>query len=385
MDDVNLPYRLRLPGPTAVPERIRMALAQPVVNHRGPEFKAIMHETGELAKPVLGTDNDILMFASSGTGVMEAAAANVLGKDDKALVLVNGQFGDRFVQIIQSMNRQADTIEVPWGEAVDTDAVKRKLSQSGYRAVFAVHNESSTGAVTDLKAIGAAVRKSDAILVVDSISGAGGLELKQDEWGVDVLLTASQKALMCPPGLALASVSQKAWDIIERDAGQARFYWDMRKARDASPKGQTAFTSPMPLVYGLREALKMIHSEGLRNVLSRHALLSNAMRAGGAALGLSVFTRAPMLSNTVCVFALPDNIDGTSIVSHMYQRYRTVIAGSRSKLKGRVIRIGTMGCVTEQDIRTDLFYIERTLEDLGHKVEKGVGQAAFDAALREVA
>lgn len=385
MNDATLPYRLRLPGPTAVPERIRMALARPVVNHRGPEFREIMEGTANLARPVLGTKNDILMFASSGTGAMEAAAANVLGEDDKALVLVNGQFGDRFVQIIQSMNRPADTIEVPWGEAVDADAVEQKLAQGDYRAVFAVHNESSTGAVADLKAIGAAVSKSDAVLVVDSISGAGGLELKQDDWGVDVLVTASQKALMCPPGLALASISDKAWDVIERDAGQARFYWDLRKARDASPKGQTAFTSPMPLIYGLREALGMIHAEGLPNVLSRHARLSGAMRAGGEALGLSVFTRAPVLSNTVCVFAVADGMDGAAIVSHMYQRYRTVIAGSRSKLKGKVIRIGTMGHISENDIRTDLFYLERTLEDLGYGVERGAGQAAFDATLRDVA
>lgn len=385
MAETALPYRLRLPGPTAVPERIRMALAEPVVAHRGPEFKEIMQETNELIKPVLGTGNDVMFFASSGTGVMEASVANVMGTDDKALVLVCGQFGDRFVQILQSMNRQFDTIEVPWGEAVSTDAIKEKLAEGGYRAVFAIHNESSTGAVADLKAIGAAVRESEAVLVVDSISGAGGLELKQDEWGVDVLVSASQKAFMCPPGLGIASISEKGWKAIERDAGQARFYWDLRRAREAAGKGQTAFTSPLPLVYGIREALRMIHTEGWHNVVTRHVKLSAAMRAGGAAMGLPTFTKAPLLSSTVCVFEMPEGVDGSAIVSHMYEKYRTVIAGSRSKLKGKVIRIGTMGAITEDDIRTDLTYLESTLEDLGRSVESGAGQAAFDAALQTAA
>lgn len=385
MAETALPYRLRLPGPTAVPERIRMALAEPVVAHRGQEFKEIMQETNELIKPVLGTGNDVMFFASSGTGVMEAAVANVMGTDDKALVLICGQFGDRFVQILQSMNRQFDTIEVPWGEAVSTDAIKEKLASGDYRAVFAIHNESSTGAVADLKAIGAAVRESDAVLVVDSISGAGGLELQQDEWGADVLVSASQKAFMCPPGLGIASVSEKGWTAIDREAGQARFYWDLRRAREAAGKGQTAFTSPLPLVYGIREALRMIHAEGWQNVMARHVKLSAAMRAGGAAMGLPTFTKAPLLSSTVCVFEMPEGVDGSAIVSHMYQKYHTVIAGSRSKLKGKVIRIGTMGGISEEDIRTDLSYLERTLEDLGRSVESGAGQAAFDAALQTAA
>ena len=385
MADTSLPYRLRLPGPTAVPERIRMALTEPVVSHRGQEFKDVMTETAMLIKPVFGTNNDVMTFASSGTGVMEAAVANVLGKDDKALVIDNGQFGERFVKIIRSMNRQADTIKVPWGDAVCADAVRQQLSGNDYRAVFAVHNESSTGAVSDLKAIGKVVRESDAILVVDSVSGAGGLELRQDEWGVDVLVSASQKALMCPPGLGLASVSEKGWSVIDRDAGQARFYWDFRKARDSASNGQTAFTSPMPLVYGLREALRMIHEDGWPNVLARHVRLSSALRAGGMAMGLPLFTKAPILSNTVCVFRMPEGLDGTAIVRHMYEKFNTVIAGSRTDLKGKIIRIGTMGCICEDDIRTDLNYLERTLGELGWKIESGAGQAAVDAALEAAA
>ncbi|MDA7947725.1 MAG: alanine--glyoxylate aminotransferase family protein [Hyphomicrobiaceae bacterium] len=378
----NKPYRLRLPGPTAVPEQIRMALAEPVVAHRGPEFAEVMAETGQLIKPILGTANDVMAFTSSGTGVMEAAIANVLAPGDKALVLVNGQFGDRFVQIIEGLNLQADTLEAPWGEAVAVDEIAKALQDGDYRAVVAVHNESSTGAVADLEAIGSAVRDSDALLVVDSVSGAGGLELQQDDWGVDVLVTASQKALMCPPGLGLASVSEKAWNVIENGAGQARFYWDFRRARESAAKGQTAFTSPMPLIYGLRESLRMIHAEGWPNTLARHRRLSSALRAGVQALGLAVFTKSPMLSDTVCVFEMPDGIDGSAIVRHFYETYGTVIAGSRSKLRGKVIRIGTMGCITDEDIRLDLEQLEGALSELGWSVEGGVGQAALEAALQ---
>ena len=379
------PYRLRLPGPTAVPEQIRMALAAPVVAHRGPEFKEVLTEASALAKTLFGTENDVMAFTTSGTGLMEASIANVLGKSDKALILINGQFGERFAQITKAHGLQADTLEVPWGEAVSAQAVAEKLDGNDYRAVIAVHNESSTGAVADLAAIGAVVRETDALLVVDSISGIGGLEMSQDAWGVDVLVTASQKALMCPPGLGLASISEKAWKVIDGEDERARFFWDFRRARDAAEKGQTAFTSPIPLVFALREALRMIHAEGWPNVLARHAKLSAAMRAGGQALGFSIFTTAPMLSSTVSVFGLPEDLDGTAIVRHMYEHYGTVIAGSRSKLQGRVIRIGTMGSCTEEDIRTDLEHLERTLCDLGRQVENGAGLAAVDASLRDAA
>ncbi|WP_422368645.1 pyridoxal-phosphate-dependent aminotransferase family protein [Pelagibius sp.] len=369
MTNKNKPYRLRLPGPTAVPERIRMALAKPVVAHRGPEFAEVMAETGQLIKPLLGTDNDVMAFTSSGTGMMEAAIANVMAPGDKALVLVNGHFGERFVQIIEALNLKADTLVAPWGEAVGADELAMKLRDDDYRAVIAVHNESSTGAVADLEKIGSVVRNSDALLVVDSVSGAGGLELQQDAWGVDVVVTASQKALMCPPGLGLASVSEKAWSIIEKGAGQARYCWDFRRAREAAAKGQTAFTSPMPLIYGLRESLRMIHAEGWTNTLERHRKLSSALRAGVGALGLPTFTKCPMLSSTVCVFEVPDGLDGSAIVRHLYETRGTVIAGSRSKLKGKVIRVGTMGCITDEDIRLDLEQLEGALSDLGWAVE----------------
>ncbi|HJO74108.1 MAG TPA: alanine--glyoxylate aminotransferase family protein [Rhodospirillales bacterium] len=378
-------YRLRLPGPTAVPECVRMAMTAPMVSHRGPEFKEILIEAATHAQPVFGTSNDVLFFASSGTGVMEASLANILGEGDKALVVSNGQFGERFMLIAESLGLQAEAIEAPWGETVSPEAVARRLKENDYQAVVAVHNESSTGAVADLEALGAVVAATPAVLVVDSVSGLGGIEMHQDDWGIDVVASASQKALMCPPGLGLVSVSDKAWKVIENGRRRSGFYWDFLKARDAAAKGQTAFTSPMPLILALREALRMIDEEGLPHVLARHRRLAAAMRAGGQALGFSIFTKAPLISDTVTVFMLPDGLDGAAVVRHMYERYGTVIGGSRTKLQGRVIRIGTMGSCNEEDIRTDLEHLERTLSDLGWPVERGTGVAAVNAALLEAA
>jgi len=377
------PYRLRLPGPTAVSQRVLDASAQMVLNHRGPEFAAQLGEVNDMIRPVLGTKNDILVHACSGTGVMEAALANALGQDDQILVLCNGQWGDRFISIANALNLNIgiDKIEVPWGEAIPIETLNQKLSENEYTAVIAIHNESSTGVVGDLKAIGEAVGKTSALLIVDSISGAGGLELRQDEWGVDILVTGSQKALMCPPGLGIASVSDKAWAKIDEERGQVRFYWDFRKAREWAPKGQTAFTPAVTLISGLHEALTMIHEEGLDNVIARHAKLAAAMRAGGRAIGLGIFPTAPMISDTVSVFSVPDGVDGVAIVQNLRTDHGTIIAGSRNALRGKIIRIGTMGIVTGDDIVTDLEHLEATLRGLGHDFEPGAGVAAVKAAL----
>ncbi len=378
-----LPYRLRLPGPTPVPERIYKAMTQPIIAHRGPEFHEVMKEAARSAQTLFGTNNQVMFCTSSGTGVMEAAIANVLGEDDKALIINNGQFGERFAQIIESLGRQADQLTAPWGEAVPIDAIAAQLEMENYRAVVAVHNESSTGAVADLKAIGNVVQDTPALLVVDSVSGLGGMEMRQDEWGVDVVVSASQKALMCPPGAGLVCVSDKAWRVME--GGQARpgFYWDFKRARAAAEKNETPYTSPISLIFGICEALRMINEEGWENVLARHARLNSAMRAGGEAIGLPVFTKAPLASNTVVVFAVPEGRDGGDVVRHMKQNFNTVIAGIRNEnMKGKLIRIGTMGGCSDTDILTDLEYLERTFAELGWPVDPGAGVTAVEDGLR---
>ena len=381
----SLPYRLRLPGPTAVPQRVQKAIAGQVLNHRGPEFKDILNRTASLAQPIMGTENDVMFFASSGTGMMEASLANALGKGDRALILSNGQFGERFLSITKALGIEALAIEAPWGETVPAEVVGEKLRENDYQAVVVVHNESSTGAVTDLEALGKVVGETDAILIVDSVSGLGGMEMRQDDWGVDILVSASQKALMCPPGLGLVSVSAKGWERIEKDNAKPRFYWDFRKARLSAAKGQTTHTTPVTLMAGLREALTMIHEEGLENVLRRHQRLADAFRAGGMALGLTIFTRSAIKSNTVTVFSMPEGLDGNAVVKHMYERHNTVIAGARNWLSGKVIRIGTMGQLSETDILTDHEYLEATFNHLKWPVKSGQGTGAAEKVLKREA
>ncbi|MVT64592.1 aminotransferase class V-fold PLP-dependent enzyme [Bradyrhizobium pachyrhizi] len=369
-------YRLRLPGPTEVPERVRQAMARIMVNHRGPECRTAISEAEKMIRPILGTTNHVLFFASSGTGVMEAALVNVAGPGSRILVIEHGQFGERFTAIAKAMNITVDTVAIEWGQAIDIAAVEARLREHTYCAVVAVHNESSTGIVADLAALGALVRDRPTLLIADSVSGLGGIEMRQDEWGVDIVVSASQKALMCPPGLALASVSAKAWRVIGQDKQRSTFYWDFRRALKSAEQNETAFTAPVSLIYGLREALTMMHEEGFANVLVRHKKLSAALRAGGAALGLADFCRDEPRSSTVVVFKVPDGLEGGAIVRQLYQDHRTVIAGARNRLSGRVIRFGTMGALSTATILTDLLHLEDSLTKLGLPIEPGAGLKA---------
>ncbi|HEX7748735.1 MAG TPA: alanine--glyoxylate aminotransferase family protein [Bordetella sp.] len=369
-------YRLRLPGPTAVPERILQATAQMVVNHRGPEFRSALAKAQEMLQPILGTTNRVLFYAASGSGLMEAAIVNVASPDDELLIVSHGQFGERFATIAQSIGAKADVLSIPWGEDIDIDAVQARLNEKDYRAMVVVHNESSTGIVADLARLGALVRNRRTLLVADSVSGLGGIRMRQDEWGVDVLVSASQKALMCPPGLGVASISAKAWEVIGREDRMPAFYWDFRRGLASAQKGETPFTPAIGLVAGLIEALGLIHAEGLDNVLARHMRLSNALRAGGAAIGLSDFGSGTCKSSTLVVFDVPAPLDGAVIVREMYQRHRTVIAGARNRLSGKVIRIGTMGAIDADTILTDLAHLEDVLPRLGHALVPGAGVAA---------
>ncbi|WP_354114845.1 alanine--glyoxylate aminotransferase family protein [Bradyrhizobium sp. LA7.1] len=351
-------------------------MARVMVNHRGPECRTAIGEAEEMIRPILGTTNRVLFFASSGTGVMEAALVNVAGPGHRILVVEHGQFGERFTTIAKAMNITVDTVAIEWGKAIDVAAVEARLREHAYRAVVVVHNESSTGIVADLAALGALVRDRPTLLIADSVSGLGGIAMRQDEWGVDIVVSASQKALMCPPGLALASVSAKAWRVIGQDEQRSAFYWDFRRALKSAEQNETAFTAPVSLIYGLREALTMMHEEGFANVLARHKKLSAALRAGGAALGLADFCRDEPRSNTVVVFKVPDGLEGGAIVRQLYQDHRTVIAGARNRLSGRVIRFGTMGALSAGTILTDLLHLEDALTKFGLPIEPGAGLKA---------
>jgi aspartate aminotransferase-like enzyme len=373
-------YRLRLPGPIAVPERVRAAGARPMISHRGPEFRKLWADVIAKLQPLFGTTNHVHLFASSGTGVMEAALLNILSPGERVLIVENGQWGERFSIIAKALGAAVDAIVVPWGENVDPELLERHLRQHEYRALVLVHNESATGVRGDLEMAGRLLKGRSTLLVSDTVSGLAGMELRQDAWGVDVLVAGSQKALMCPPGLGLVSISDKAWKVVERDSAMPRFYFDLRRAREASVKGEATFTPAVSLIQGLDAALDMIHEEGFANVLERHHRLSRGMKAGAAALGLKNFATSKLQSNTVAVFHAPDGIDGRDIVRRMYEKHRTVIAGARNRMAGKMIRIGTMGAIGEGDILTDLLHLEDVLAELGLPVARGAGVAAASAA-----
>jgi aspartate aminotransferase-like enzyme len=374
-------YRLRMPGPTAIPERVRAACALPILSHRGPEFRALLEHLTAAMRRLFGTGQHVFLLGVSGTGGMEAALANVLSAGDTVLVVENGQFGERFSDIAEGMPVKVDRLIVPWGEAPDAAEISARVKAKAYRAVVVIHNESATGVVADLAAIGAVLRDSETLLVVDSVSGVGGLDFRMDEWRVDVAVTASQKSLMCPPGLAFAAVSEKAMRVVDAARGIPRFFFDFRRAKASLEKGETPFTPPVSLMLGLREALAMIDEEGLAAVLERHGHLSAALRAGFEALGFPMYPKSRPFSPTVTVGVVPEGLDGAAIVRHMYARYRTVIAGQRTKLRNRVIRIGTMGAVAAEDILADLHYLECTLRDLGRTPAPGAGVQAATAVL----
>jgi aspartate aminotransferase-like enzyme len=366
-----------------VPARIRAATAEPMISHRGTEFREILADTARQLQPIFGSKNPPLLFGCSGTGVMEAALVNVLAPGERVLVVSNGQWGERFAAIGTAIGARVDTIDVPWGEDVAPETVEARLKSNDYRAMVYVHNESSTGVVGNLEAVGRLVHNRNTLLITDTVSGLGGVETLQDQWGVDIAVSASQKCLMCPPGIGIVSVSEKAWPIIRREGGIPRFYLDFRRASDAWKKGETAFTPPVSLIRGLHVALQIIHDEGLANVLARHARLANALRTGANALGLATFTSASRLSNTLSVFRVPEGLDGKRIVKRLAEKHGTIIAGARNRLDGKVIRIGTMGWIEDGDILTDLHHLEDVLTELGSQIKRGSGVAAASAALAD--
>lgn len=376
-----VPYRLRLPGPTAVPERVLRAMAQPVVAHRGPEFLARFRDIQARLKPILGRAAAPHLFASTGIGAMESAVVNVAGPGQRVLIANNGQWGPVFRRLAEAIGAEVDEVTSPLGSPVDLEGIERALKGKAYAAVLAVHSESSTGVLTDLKALGGIVAQTPALLAVDSVSGLGGAEMRQDDWGIDVVVSASQKALMCPPGLALASVSDKAWEVIRRDDRGPRSYFDYRRFRPNSEKGEPTYTAPVSMLNAMHEALTMIGEEGLDATLARHLRLSSALAAGAVALGFSVFPKGTP-SPTLVVLLTPEGIDATALIDRLADGYNTIVAGTRFEdLKHRMVRIGTMGTVNDGDILTDIHHLASAIRDLGGRPDEAAGLAAAAAVL----
>ncbi len=368
---------LLTPGPTPLPAQVMEAMSRPIIHHRTPQFQAILKEATEGLKYVFQTKNDVFILSSSGTGAMEAAVVNLLSSGDTALVIQGGKFGERWTEICKSYGINVEIIDVEWGKAVNPVDIEKKLKANPkIKAVFTTQCETSTGVVNDIAAIGAVIKTTDAVLVVDAISSLGAIDLKTDEWACDMVVSGSQKGLMLPPGLGFISISPKAVKLIE-SSKSPRYYFDLRKAKKALDKTDTPFTSSITLIIALNEALKMIRQDELENIFSRHKKMAGATRAAVKALGLELF--APQDgSDVVTAVKVPAGIDGEKLVKTMRDTYGVTIAGGQEELKGKIFRIAHMGFIEEFDIITGISCLEKVLTQMGYKFQLGAGVKAAE-------
>jgi aspartate aminotransferase-like enzyme len=354
--------QLRIPGPTPIPDEILKTLSRQMINHRGPEFAEMINRTTDLLKEMFQTKGDVFLLTCSGTGGMEAAIVNTLSPGDRVLSASNGAFGDRFADIAEIFGTRVERLKFEWGEAVDPEEVRKSLSNNpDVKAVLVTHNETSTGVTSDLEAISKVVREHEKLLLVDAISGLGSIDLPTDKWGCDVVITASQKGWMVPPGLAMVSVSQRAWQA-NAQAKMPRFYWDFGKAKKFLDKGQTPWTPCVSAMYALDVALEMFKQEGLQNIFARHKLLGAKSRQAMKELGLSLFPKDERYaSNTITAVSVPDGVDGKKLLKILREEYNTVLSGGQQKLDGKIFRIGHLGYVSESDINITVEAIKAAL------------------------
>ena len=368
---------LLTPGPTPLPPQVCEAMARPIIHHRTPQFQAVLKEAIEGLKYVYQTKGDVFILASSGTGVMEAGVVNLLSGGDTAITIQGGKFGERWTEICKSYGINLEIIDVEWGKAVQPREIEKRLKANPkIKAVFTTLCETSTGVVNDIAAIGKAVKDTNAVLVVDAISGLGAIDLQTDAWFCDVVVSGSQKGLMLPPGLGFISVSQKAWQLVE-DSRCPKYYFDLKAAKKALDKTDTPFTPAITLIIALCESLKMIKQDGLENVFLRHKKMADATRAAMKALGLELF--APLAaSDVVTAVKVPQGIDGEKMVKTMRDSYGVTIAGGQAELKGKVFRIAHMGFIEEFDIIAGISCLEKVLHQMGYKFELGGGVKAAE-------
>ena len=375
---------LMTPGPTPVPAEVMLKMAAPIIHHRTPDFSAAFAESIRGLKYVFQTEGDVLLFACSGTGVMEAAIANCFCAGDTVIVCRNGKFGDRQKLIAETYGLNVVDLAYEWTEVVrPADIVTALAEHPEARGVIVTQSETSSGVLNDVEAIGKIVGPlPDVVLIVDSITGIGAVECKSDEWGLDVVMTGSQKGLMLPPGLAACTVSAKAWKAYER-SDLPKFYFDWMKYQKNIDKDTTPFTPAVTLVLGLNESLKMIREEGLENTIARHSRLAEATRKGCEALGLKLFAPPEGRGSAVTPVWVPEGIDGKKIVSILKNKYGITIAGGQDDYAGRIFRIGHLGYFGEFDIITTLAALEMTLAELGYEFTRGAGVVAAESVFIE--
>lgn len=372
---------LMIPGPTPVPARVLTAMSRQMINHRGPSFSSIIKEIVEGVQWAYQTKNDIIPLTTSGTGGMEAAIVNFLSPGDKVLSLNIGAFGNRFAKIARAYGADVDEVKFERGKAVDLKVVEQKLAADKNKEIKAVliqHNETSTGVLNDVKSVAALVNKHGALMIVDAVSGLLTAPLKADEWGLDVVVSGSQKAFMVPPGLAFVSVNEKAWEA-HKNAKMPRFYFDFTAAKKFAEIGETPWTPAVSVIFGMQEAIRMLKEEGLDNIFARHERMTKAARAGLKALGLKLLVDDDKIaSRAVTPVFPPEGVEADKLRKAVREKYGVVLAGGQEDLKGKLFRVGHLGYIDKMELIAALAALEI---ELGANVKKGSGVAAAEEVL----
>jgi len=377
---------LMIPGPTPVPESVLLSMAKHPIGHRSSEFSALLKDVYADLKTVFGTENEVLVFTASGTGAMEAAIFNLVNPGDKVLSLVIGNFGERWAKISEMKGAIVTRVEVEAGGAIDPAEVKKILDadvNKEYKIVTLTHNETSTGVTNDIKSIVSIIKEHGAVSVVDGVTSIGALPCKMDEWGIDVLVSGSQKGFMIPPGLSFLAANEKAWKLHEQCVNPS-FYFNWKQNRKSVLDASTAWTPAVNLFVGLNTALQMMKEEGLENIWERHRKIGTALREGVKAIGLKLLAKdEKTASNSITAILPPEGISVPDIRKIMKNDYDIVVANGQNKLKDKIFRMGTLGFVSERDTITAIGALEATLHKLGYKFEIGSGVAAVIKSLAE--
>ena len=369
------------PGPTPVPPEVLAAGAEPIVHHRGPDFREVYERSLGRLRDVFRTESDVLLFSASGTGAMESAVVNLCAPGDRVAVVSHGSFGERWIAICEQHELDVQAIRYEWGEVPDPDEVGAAVRESGVDLVLCQQSDTSTGVVSDVRAVKEAV--GDATLVVDAISSLGAVPLETDAWGIDVVVSGSQKALMCPPGLAMVSVPER---VLARAKRSRSFYFDWRANKKAQDKLDAAFTPAVSLIRSLDVALGLILDDGLDAAFERHVRLGRAARAGIKAMGLELFSPDDDTAAVVTAIRAPEGIDGDELLLHLRDRHGVTLAPGQGHLKGKIFRIGHIGWFDVFDIASALAAVELSLSELGADIERGAAvPRAFEAFESNVA
>jgi aspartate aminotransferase-like enzyme len=360
------------PGPTPVPPQVLAALGEPVLHHRAPDFREVFARVLSRLKDVHRTSSDVLLFTCSGTGAFESAIVSLCSPGERVLAVSAGSFGERWATMARTYGCEVEELRYAWGETPSPDDLRRKLDQiEPVSLVFLVHSETSTGVVADVQALAAVAKASGALVVVDAVSSLGAVPLEMDEWGLDVVISGSQKALMTPPGLATAAVSPAAWEQVARSTLPS-FYFDWAKTRKAQENLDSAFTPAVSLIVALDVALGLLLEQGLDAAFERHLRLGRACRAGIKAMGLELFSPDEDRSAVVTAAHMPEGMDSGDLTRALRDRHGITIASGQGDLKSAIFRIGHIGWYDEFDVATALSAVELVLGELGAPIERGV-------------